>query len=122
MAFVSLPAGLPSRSIGVRRGGACPLHAADRRRAAQWASGVSSNRAVRSPCLSRLLPAVHRQCVVPTLFSFNGGTSRTVALAMRREIHGRLPCLLRLVLRPDTYLSRTRFVVVPRLYMPFVIL
>lgn len=70
MAFVSLPAGLPSRSIGVRRGGACPLHAADRRRAAQWASGVSSNRAVRSPCLSRLLPAVTdsawcRHCFLP---------------------------------------------------------
>lgn len=48
MAFVALPAGLSSRSMGMRRAGACNLHdSADRRRAAHWASGVSSNRAVR---------------------------------------------------------------------------
>eukprot|EP00170_Pyropia_yezoensis_P005673 contig_23036_g5689 len=48
MAFVALPPGLSSRSMGVRRAGACNIHdSADRRRAAHLASGVSSNRAVR---------------------------------------------------------------------------
>lgn len=59
MAFVALPAGLSSRSIGVRRGGTCHLHdSADRRRAAQWASGVSSIRAVRSSSATRRLLSV----------------------------------------------------------------
>lgn len=63
MAFVALPPGLSSRSMGVRRAGACNIHdSADRRRAAHWASGVSSNRAVRSAFSSRRLLCVFCAC------------------------------------------------------------
>ncbi|GAB0498362.1 hypothetical protein MMPV_009705 [Pyropia vietnamensis] len=48
MAFVAHPTGLSSWSTGVRRADVCHLYdSADRRRAAQLASRVSSNRAVR---------------------------------------------------------------------------